>query len=443
MVFLNLQTTSIVNIPEKFLHHLWKHRLFSEEKLATQLGEKIEVIKVGQHNIHAGPDFQNARIRIGNTLWVGNVEIHIHSSDWYCHGHHHDKAYDNVILQVVLNHNQQVRRTNNEVIPTTEIQFDNNLFIHYQHLQENESWIPCEKELPTVDPSIIDFWLSRLTIERLEHKTRQIEQLLLENQNNWEAAFYIMLAKNFGFKVNAGPFEMLSRSLPLSNVSRIRDNLQQLEALFFGQAGFLDQKRLDDEYHRQLFDEFLYLQKRFRVKPMPKHLWRFAKLRPVNFPTLRIAQFCTLMHQSERLFSEILERSTLHQLRTLFDLQPSPYWNTHYGFHKTSPHRHKRLGEDAFNVLVVNTIVPFLFIYGQIHDKPQFKERALDLLLETGPEKNSILSRWKILGVNIPNAYYSQALLELKNVYCNQRRCLDCQIGNQLLNRPQREGYPM
>ena len=432
-----------MNIPEKFLHYLWKNRLFSEEKLATQLGEKIEVLEVGQHNIHAGPDFQNARIRIGKTLWIGNVEIHIHSSDWYCHGHHHDKAYDNVILQVVLNHNQQVRRTNNEVIPTAEIQFDNNLFIHYQHMLENESWIPCEKELQTVDRSIIDFWLSRLTIERLERKTCQIRQLLEENQHNWEATFYIMLAKNFGFKVNAGPFEMLARSLPLSCVSRISDNLPQLEALFFGQAGFLDQKRLDDEYHRQLFDEFLYLKKRFRLKPLPKHLWRFAKLRPVNFPSVRIAQFCALMYQSERLFSEILDQPTLHQLRKFFDVQTSEYWDTHYAFHKSGPFRAKRLGEDAFHTLVINTVVPFLFIYGQVQDKPQFKERALDLLLETGPEKNSILTHWKELGIHIPNAYNSQALIELKNSYCNQHRCLDCQIGNQILNRPQRQGYPL
>ena len=422
-----------MNIPEKFLHYLWKYRLFSEEELFTQAGDKVEVIQVGQHNPDAGPDFQNARIRIGSTTWVGNVEIHIHASDWYRHGHHHDKAYDNVVLQVVLNNNQTVRRTNKEVIPTAELPFNHELFTHYRQLLENESWIPCEKELARVDRSIIDFWLSRLTIERLEHKSAEIEESLKESQNNWETAFYRKLARNFGFKVNADPFEMLARSLPLKYVTRHKDSLFQLEALFFGQAGFLQQKRLDDPYHMRLFDEYLYLRKKFRLKPIEKHLWRFARLRPMNFPTVRIAQLCALMHGCDRLFSLILEKRQIREMRHLLQAEPSSYWNNHFSFHKTSPTKTKRLGSDAFQNLIINTVVPFLFVYGVKQNKPSYKEKALDLLLELDPEKNAITRRWSALGIDAPNAYHSQALLELKNNYCNYRRCLDCQIGNHIL----------
>ena len=424
-----------MNIPEKFLHYLWKYRLFSEEKLFTQSGDKVEVIQVGQHNQDSGPDFQNARIRIGSTTWVGNVEIHIHASDWYHHGHHHDKAYDNVVLQVVLNNNHPVTRTNNELIPTAELPFNPNLFTHYRQLLENESWIPCEKELPEVDRSLVDFWLSRLTIERLEHKTHDIEVALQKNQNNWESAFYTKLGRNFGFKVNADPFELLARSLPLKHVTRHKDNLFQLEALFFGQAGFLQQKRLDDPYHMRLFDEYLYLRKKFRLKPIEKHLWRFARLRPMNFPTLRIAQFSALMHSCERLFSLILEKRQIPEMRSLLQTEPSSYWFTHYAFHKSSPPKTKRIGSDAFQNLIINTVVPFLFVYGHKQNKPSYKERALDLLLEMDPENNAIIRHWSALGIEAPNAYHSQALLELKNNYCNHRRCLDCQIGNHILIR--------
>ena len=422
-----------MNIPEKFLHYLWKYRLFSEEAIYTQSGEKVEIIHLGQHNQDSGPDFLNARIRIGQTTWVGNVEIHIRASDWYHHAHHRDKAYDNVILQVVLHNNQPVKRTNHEVIPTAELPFDPELFAHYSKLLEHEAWIPCDKEIQGVDRSLVEFWLSRLTIERLEHKSHEIEKGLQENQNNWEATFYRKLARNFGFKVNAEPFEMLARSLPLKYITRHQDNLFQLEALFFGQAGFLEQKRLDDPYHMKLFDEYLYLRKKFKLKPVEKHLWRFARLRPVNFPTIRIAQFCALMHRSSRLFSQILEKKQIREMRKLMDVAPSPYWHTHYGFHKTSTEKIKRLGAEAFQNLIINTVVPFLFVYGKNHNLPSCKERALDLLLELEPENNAITRHWSTLGIEASNAYHSQALLELKNNYCNLHRCLDCQIGNHIL----------
>lgn len=423
-----------MHIPEKFLHYLWKYRLFSRDELFTRSGEKVVVLQVGQHNPDAGPDFLNARIRIGRTIWVGNVEIHQQASDWYHHGHHHDKAYDNVVLQVVLYDNQTVYRTNHEVIPTTELRFDKALFERYRELLESEAWVACEKAIPRVDRSVIDFWLSRLTIERLEDKSREIEQNLRANNQDWEATFYQKLARNFGFKVNAEPFEMLARSLPFNQMIRQKGNLLQLEALFFGQAGFLRQKSLDDPYHMQLFDEYLYLRKKFQLKPLEQHLWKFARLRPGNFPTLRIAQFCALIHTTNRLFSHLLEKQTLQQMRALFNVQPSPYWQTHYTFHKPGKRMNKPLGEDAFQVLVINTVVPFLFVYGAFYNKAAFKERALQLLLELGPEKNTITRHWEALGIRVPNAYHSQGLIQLKNQYCNHHKCLDCQVGNYILS---------
>ena len=422
-------------IPEKFLHYLWKYRLFDEKKLRTIDGENIEVMDVGLPNIDSGPDFQNAKIKIGNTLWAGNVEIHINSSDWYHHGHDSDKAYDNVILQVVLNSNQEVKRTTGETISTTELKFPRALFKNYQYLLEKEAWVPCEEEIHSIDPFIIDFWLSKLTIERLEIKSKEIENELNSNKNNWETTFYHKLARNFGFKVNGEPFERLARSLPLKVVTRHKDNLFQLEALFFGQAGFLDQMGIHDQYHQHLFEEYQYLKKKWHLKSMEKHLWKFAKLRPGNFPTVRIAQFCALIHTSNRLFSHILEEKDLSELKKLFEAEISAYWQTHYRFHKASHKKHKKLGESAFHILIINTIVPFLFLYGQKHNKQEYKERSLDFLLKLPPEKNSIINKWHKTGIDSPNAYHTQALLQLKNNYCNNKRCLDCQIGNAIIKK--------
>jgi hypothetical protein len=422
-------------VPEKFLHYLWKYRLFDEEKLHSSDDEKIQVLDLGMPNNDAGPDFQNAKIKIGNTLWVGNVEIHVKSSDWYHHGHDRDKSYDNVILQVVLHDDKKVMRTTGEVVPTTEIKFPDYLLKNYRHLLENEAWIACENELNKVDPFVIDFWLSKLTIERLENKSEAIKKEMHLNQNNWEVSFYHKLARNFGFKVNSEPFELLAKSLPLKIISKHKDDLFQLEALFFGQAGFLNQKVLHDEYHQKLFEEYRYLKKKWQLKPLEKHLWKFSRLRPGNFPTVRIAQFCALINKSKRLFSLILDKRNFNELSALFEVKPSVYWQTHYRFLKESRKKEYKLGKNAFNILVINTIVPFLFVYGQQQNKQEYKERALDFLLKLPPEKNAIIKKWEKLGIQSSNAYYTQALLQLKNEYCNIKRCLDCQIGNAIIKK--------
>jgi len=420
-------------IPEAFLHYLWKYKLFDENRLKTSEHERITIISLGEHNHDAGPDFLNAKIKIGNTLWAGNVEIHINSSGWYKHGHHKDQSYDNVILQVVTNHDREVTRTNGTKIPTLEIKFSNHLYENYEFLLHSDKWIPCESQTNKAEDFIINFWLSKLAIERLEDKAKQIQDQLSENKNDWENTFYQMLARNFGFKTNAQPFEMLAKTVPLKILAKHKNNLFQLEALLLGQAGFLE-KTEPDEYFRELKKEYIHLKNKFHLKPMEKHLWKFSKLRPVNFPTIRIAQFAKLIYASKNLFSQIMNTTELKKLQEYFEVTPSEYWQNHYTAGKTSPEKKKTLGITAFHTIIINTIVPFMFIYGVHKDKQIYKERALNYLQKIPAEKNKITKQWKKIGITAENAYYSQALLQLKNKYCRHKRCLECAIGNKIIN---------
>lgn len=422
------------HIPEAFLHYVWKYRLFDNNPMKTKDGTSVKVIDPGQPNYDAGPDFFNARIQLNDTLWAGNVEIHIHSSDWFKHQHHKNKAYDNVILQVVLVDDGETRRTNGQKIPTAEITFKRQIFQNYQNLLDSERWIPCEEYLNLADPFNKLLWLEKLTIERLESRYKEIEHLLELDNNHWEKAFYQKLARNFGFKTNGDPFERLAKSVSLEYVYKCRDNLLQLEALLFGQAGFLDQPLSQDPYFLKLAKEYSYLRQRFKLNPMELHLWKFSKLRPINFPTLRIAQFAKLMHLSTGLFSKILGISSLREIMELFDIELTGYWRKHYTFQKQSPGKPKRIGKQAVYSIIINTLVPFLFIYGDRKNKPLQKEKALRFLEEIPAENNRITRKWKELGMIPENAFQSQALIHLKNTYCNQKKCLDCTIGNKIIN---------
>jgi len=421
-------------IPEAFLHYLWKYKLFYTNDLSTCNEEPVEILIHGDHNQDAGPDFLNAKIKIGDTLWAGNVEIHINSSDWYKHGHHKDKAYDNVILQVVLNHDKEIFRTNGTQIATMELKFSKKLYENYETLLLNESWIPCEDKIKETEEFIINFWLSKLTIERLEDKANQIEQQLTKNKNDWENTFYQMLAKNFGFKTNGQPFEMLAKTLPLTLLAKHKNNLLQVEALLFGQAGFLEQDQSDSNTF-SLNKEYKHLKNKFRLKPIDKHMWKFSRLRPANFPTIRIAQFAQLIHKSQSLFSKIMETSEIKSLQEYFEVTPSEYWHKHYRPGKLSAGKKKTLGVNAFHNIVINTIVPFLFVYGTYKENEIYRERALSYLQKIPPEKNKIIKQWKKIGITAENAYYSQALLQLKNNYCRHKKCLSCEIGNKIIKQ--------
>ncbi len=418
---------------EEFLHYIWKFRLFN---LNSELysGESFEVIDPGIHNFDSGPDFLNSRVKIGDTVWAGNVEIHIRSSDWFAHGHDSDKAYENVILHVVYVNDKPVKRKNGELIPVLELtgKFEEALFNRYRYFLGNRQWIPCEKFIHRAGRFIINNQLDRLLVERLEDKSNAIVERLNINGNNWEQTFYEFLAKNFGFKVNAVPFEMTAKSLPLSCLGKHKDNRQQIEAMLFGQAGLLESET-GDEYYLKLRKEYLFLKKKFGLIPIDGHLWRFMRLRPSNFPTVRLSQFAHLIHRSTHLFSKLLEVEKFPGLMPLFDVSASVYWQTHYTFGKVSAKRSKKLGKSAVHLIMINTVVPFLFVYGRLKNDQKYIDRALIFLDQLPGESNAIVKKWEVLGMSTRTAYNTQALLQLKNAYCNRKRCLQCSIGNELL----------
>ncbi|UCG26847.1 MAG: DUF2851 family protein [Bacteroidales bacterium] len=418
---------------EDFLHHIWKFGLFEKRNLNTDTGEKVRIMDPGEHNTDAGPDFFNARIMVGETLWVGNVEVHINSSDWLRHGHNSDKAYDNVILQVVFNHDMEIFRTSGQTIPTIQIEFKEEIYRNYLHLTGNKEWIPCESLLFKVDPFYIKHWLYKVMVDRLELKSKGIISKLEKNKNDWDETFYQHLARNFGFKKNAEPFELLAKCLPYKYLARHKNQLSQLEAMLFGQAGLLEDLISTDEYYLSLQKEYGFFREKFSLKPLGSHLWKFLRLRPSNFPTVRIAQFSMLIHKSGRLFSAIIHSRDIGSMRKLFSVSASPYWNDHYVFHRHSPYRRKVIGKDAIDNLIINSVVPFFFAYGIVKNLPEFKERALDLLEKLPPEKNTIIFKWGKLGIKADNAFSSQALIQLKNSYCKPKKCLHCRIGSKIL----------
>lgn len=422
---------------ENFLQHIWKYHLFDKKNLIASTGEKIEILNIGRINTDAGPDFFNAKVKIDDTIWAGNIEIHINSSDWIKHSHNTNKAYDNVILHVVYNNDMQITRSTGESIPTIELKFDKKLYNNYQDLIKNEQWISCENEINNIDGFIIDFWLNSLLIERLENKSEYILKNLKQNNNNWEETFYQQLAKNFGTRINQLPFENLAKSLPLKYLSKHKNNLFQIEAFLFGQAGFLETNVDGDDYYSKLRKEYLFLKKKFNTKPIEKHLWKFLRLRPSNFPTIRIAQFASLIYKSSSLFSKIIESDDLIEIKKYFLVSTSEYWNTHYVFNKITKKKIKKTGNIFTNSLIINTIIPFLFVYSKSKDNDDYKIQALKFLEKLPAEKNSIITHWKSLGMPVPNAFYSQALIQLKNEYCNKKKCLYCQIGNRIIaNKP-------
>lgn len=419
---------------EDFLHHIWKFKLFDKEGLLTTNAESVEIIHAGQHNTDAGPDFFNARIRIGKTLWAGNVEIHIHATDWKKHGHTTDKAYDNIILHVVYKADAELRRASGELIPTIEMKSRIPLR-HYQKyldFRSSKDWIACEKQIADVPALVLNANTDKLLLERLEKKAISVQRLLRKNNNDWEESFYQGLARNFGFYTNAEPFELLARSLPSIILSKHKSSLLQVEALLFGQAGMLEQ-HYQDTYIRSLQNEYAFLKRKFRLEPLESHLWKFLRLRPVNFPGIRIAQFASMIFHSSGLFSSVLEKETVPAVRMLLSAEVSEYWKTHYTFDKLSVKRSKHLGDEAMNNIIINTIVPFLFVYGKQQADENYVERSVRFLEELPGESNAIVQKWKELRIPCGSAYQTQAFLQLKNEYCQQKKCLNCAIGNYLL----------
>ena len=418
---------------EDFLHYIWQNRLFLPEGNRTTEGDSVELLHPGFPNAHAGPDFTDVRIRIGDTLWAGCVEIHLRSSDWVRHGHHCDPAYNNVVLHVVYQYDGDTFNARGNKVPTMELHFDERYHNNYERLVSEKSQIACKGRLAGADTVALTAWLERLAVERLERKAADIMQTYALTANNWEETLYRRLARNFGFSLNALPFESLAGSLPFGILLKHKDNLRQLEALLFGQAGMLHDENLCDEYYTSLRGEYLFLRNKYRLTPIDRFLWKFLRLRPVNFPTLRIAQFAELIHRSEHLFSQILETRTSEEFEPIFDLKASEYWDVHYVFGKESEKRNKSFGKTAYRSVLINTVAPFLFVYGKARGKEDFCTRAVNLLENLPPEKNAVLTQWEESGVRNTDAFVSQALLQLKNEYCLPKRCLQCVIGNKIV----------
>jgi hypothetical protein len=415
---------------EEFLHYIWKYRLAYYPEY-----DHIEVFHPGFHNTDSGPDFFNARIKIDETLWSGNVEIHIFSSDWNKHGHQHDKAYDNVILHVVYQHDEEVRNSNGIIIPVLELKgkFDENMYVRYKYMLSNNDRIPCEKMIKDIDMKKVSSWLDRMMTERLEKKSASIRQLLVKNGNNAEETFYQLMARSFGSRINALPFELMAKSLPLQYLAKHKSNLLQIEALIFGQAGMLD-NNFSDEYPLKLKREYQYLRKKLSLVPVDPAIWKFLRLRPYNFPTIRLAQFAMLVYNSSALLSKLIDAAEPHDIYRLLTVSASSYWDDHFLFDKSAKRIVKKLSSDAVNLIIINALVPFMFVYGRHLARPEISEKALALLENVPGEKNTVTELWNKLGFITENAFTTQALLELKTSYCDLKKCLNCSIGNMILN---------
>jgi len=417
---------------ESILHYVWQHKLFTAHDLCTTDGEPVDVIDVGKYNTDAGPDFFNAKIKIGDTLWAGNVEIHTNSSDWIKHNHHLDKAYDSVILHLVDAADIDVYRIDGAQIPQLRLIYPKSIEANYEKLLSEQKWIPCADKIGSVPAIFIQSWKNALLTERLEAKILSITNLLNVNNQHWEEAFYITLAHNFGFGTNSQAFETLAKSIPLSALGKHKDQLFQLEALLFGQAGLLNEEARD-EYAAKLKQEYDFLRSKFALHPLDGSQWKLLRLRPDNFPHVRIAQFAALINSSSKLFSKMVENPNVDFLKELFASKPSTYWQSHYLFAHESAEKSKNLGNQSINSILINTVVPFLFCYAHQKNNQNLKDKALQILEQIPAEHNAIVSGWQNLGLTAESAYDSQALLQLKKQYCDDKKCLRCRIGHKVL----------
>ncbi|MDP4281747.1 MAG: DUF2851 family protein [Bacteroidota bacterium] len=418
---------------EEFLHYIWKYRLLNSD-LRIHNGESLVIVDPGEHNRNAGPDFLNARVKIGSTLWAGNVEMHIHASDWFRHQHQFDSAYDNIILHVVHNDDMPVRNGHNIPVPTLEIydQYPPEIFEKYEDFIGNHNWIPCEKLIHDTDPFHFIQWSPALMTERLEDRCKRFAMTLENYAYDWDETFYFHLAHAFGFRINATPFEMLAHSLPLKILLKHKDNLFQLESLLFGQSGMLI-NNFSSEYPRQLDWEYQFLKHKYGLQPLNPSIWKFLRLRPSNFPTIRIAQLAMCIYQSKNLLARVLHAESTSELVNLFSVRASDYWNDYFLFDKLSTHRHKILGPASVHLLLLNLVIPFIFFYGDYRGISDYKEKGLQMLEELPGEMNSELGHWKALGLPVFNAMQTQSLIQLKEKYCDLKKCLECRIGIQLL----------
>ncbi len=417
---------------EALFQFIWQHSLYRLTELSTTSGETLTIIHPGKLNRDSGPDFLEGRIKIDNTILVGNIELHIKTSDWLKHGHQHDASFQNLVLHVVYDNDTEDLVDNTPVLELKDA-IPPHIIDHYKDLMQAPSKLPCSGQHHIVKSITKENWLGRLLAERWEQKLGDWNIMLEDSAEDWRNLLYWRMAANFGFKTNASPFLMLARSLPLNILARHRASLFQVEALLFGQAGMLNLK-FTEEYPVSLQAEYAYLRKKYNLTPVPGHLWKYLRMRPANFPSVRIAQFAALIHLSEHLFSQLIETHSVKEIEPFLDITASSYWDRHFRFDEAQElPTPKSLGKDSIRNIVINTIAPIQFLYASKQDTPELREQALSLLESVPAEKNSIISLWTENDWEAVNAAQSQALIQLFNQYCSLRRCLECTIGLNII----------
>jgi hypothetical protein len=429
---------------EQLLHYVWKHKLFPLVELKTTDGKPVEVIDPGLHNHNSGPDFFNAKVKISQTLWVGNVEIHDKSSDWFLHGHDKDQAYDNVVLHVTGKPDIEVTNTAGQYIPQMVLEVPSTIRENYEELLRTDQYPPCYQIIPDLTTLNIHAWMAALQTERLEQKTEAIIRRVKRMNGSWENAYFLTLARNYGFGINGDTFEEWATHIPFSAIAHHRDKLFQIEAVFMGQAGLLDinaiperyqQEALNEGYYAKLRNEYLYLAHKFSLCPMDYKRWKFLRLRPQNFPHIRLSQLANLYYERKTGLSQLVECKDLFSLQSLLSTKVTPYWETHYTFGSISDLNEKNLSPFSMNLLMINTCIPMLFAYGRHSAKEALCNRAFDFLEQLKAENNYIIRLWKECGLTVKNAGDSQALIQLKKEYCDKKECLRCRIGYEYLKK--------
>ncbi|MGL5317560.1 MAG: DUF2851 family protein [Bacteroidales bacterium] len=421
---------------ENLLHYAWKYRLYPSGTLRTVSDQKVEVIDPGIHNFDSGPDFFNAKLRIDDVLWVGNVEIHIRASDWNRHNHQEDKSYNSVIAHVVSESDCQALTEEGRALPQLIIPYPHQLENRYIALLKSDSLIACREHIPHLDPIVFTSWKTRLLIERLEKKMTLVDYVATLSHNDWDAVFYTLLGRSFGFGINSEPFERLVRSIPFQVIVKHNSSLFQLEALLLGQAGFLSSEEIAEPRYGRLQREYIHLRHKYQLQPMEESVWKLSKTHSFNFPVIRIVEFAALFHKYERFFAEVVDQiHSLEELIRLFQVDADSFWDNRFSFTVSSPIRKKHLGRESILIVIVNAVVPVLFAYAKYLGQESLTERCFGILEEIKAENNSIVRNWKSLGIRIETAYDSQAVIQLQKEYCNLRKCLFCPIGYRIMSR--------
>lgn len=421
---------------EAFLHYVWKYKILNSSNIQTVQGEALQILSCGEHNQNAGPDFFNAQLVLDGQRWAGNIEIHVKASDWYVHNHEQDQAYKNVILHVVWEYDTEVYREDNSVLPTLVLKdyVEKQTLDNYYKLNDKDGkWIFCENHFAEVSNFTLYNWLERLFTERLERKTKEIEALLTASKNNWEAVLFVLLAKNFGLKVNGEAFRSIAQHIPWQVMQKIMANNTQLEAVFFGQAGLLHDE-IQEPYFLKLKKEYAYLTHKFGLQTKGVLPCNFFRLRPSNFPTIRLAQLAALYHTHTKLFAKLISVKSPQEAYPIFKNSVSAFWQDHYTFKSKSKKSPKALTKKFIDLLLVNTIIPIQYCYAK-HQGKTTGEQLITFAAGISPEQNSIVAKFNELKPITSSALHSQALIQLKTRYCDEKKCLECAIGNTLLSR--------